>query len=100
MAELTAEQQEMINKARNTASQVIEVQDDPKPVAPTRPGTLDEWGPYDDYKIVTTPTGQFGVPKGKILYFIDHQTFSRRENRMLVVKRPRYRKPDEERVTV
>jgi hypothetical protein len=92
--ELTPDEQEMIAKARNTASKTIEVED--VPATPTTPTSgqaeVDEWGPYDDYHIITPPQGgTFAVPKGQILSFETKTIFSRRENRMIEVQLPTYR---------
>ncbi len=67
------------------------------PAKPTHDPTLvssvanAEWGPYDDYVLVTTPYGQFGIPKGEILWFEETQTFSRRAGTMVTIHEPRYR---------
>jgi hypothetical protein len=62
--------------------------------APTRTGGtqgVDEWGPYDDYVLVTTPYGQYGVPKGEIMHFREAQEFSNRARAMITVHLPVYR---------
>ena len=101
MSELNAEEQEIISKARNMASETIPVGGDkdgppPAPATPSTPtdGTVEEWGPYPDYFMVTPPWGgQFGVEKGKILYFEEREVFFRRENKMKTIKIPRLRDP-------
>jgi len=97
----TPEEQALIDKARSTASTIPlgGTADAPPPSAVTpsreRLSGVQEWGPYDNYTIITAPNGQFGVPKGKILYFQEVEQFSRREGRMLKIKVPRYRLPDQ-----
>lgn len=96
---LTAAQEEMVAKARTgPADQPIPVQDDPQPAAPTRAPNIEEWGPYNDYKIVPTQYGEFGLPKGEILYFVEQTNFSHRENRMVTRHVPQRRQPHEPRI--
>jgi len=99
MAELTdAEKQAMIDQAMGSVgSPVGEVLPEPEKVAtavhaPSRAAQgISEWGPYDDYVLVTTPYGQFAVPKGEILHFEAVQTFSKRAGTMIEVHQPVYR---------
>ncbi len=101
MPELNADEQAIIDKARGMASETSGVGGDkegppPSPATPATPssGNQEEWGPYDDYFLVTPPWGgQFGVEKGKILYFEEKEVFNRRENMMKTVKIPRQRDP-------
>lgn len=61
-------------------------------IAPTgQTQGVDVWGPYDDYNIVTTPYGMFGVPKGEELFFVPETEFSTRAKRMVTVHLPHYR---------
>ncbi len=107
MSELNAEEQAIIDKARGMASETIPVGGDksgppPSPATPVTPseGNPDEWGPFDDYYMVTPPWGgQFGVEKGKILYFEEKEVFFRRENKMKTIKIPRQRDPESEKVS-
>ena len=99
-SELNAEEQEIIDKARNMTSETSGVGGDKngppaRPATPSTPfGEIEEWGPYDDYFLVTPPWGgSFGVPKGKILFFEDREVFVRRENQMKSVKIPHTRDP-------
>lgn len=98
--ELTPEQVEMLAKAKSTVQTLEPVASGPPPaVTPTgdagERGSRQEWGPYDDYHLVQCPTGVYGVPKGKILFFIPISVFSRRENRMVVEQQRLYRDPDQ-----
>ena len=100
MPELNADEQAIIDKARNMASTTSPVGGDedgppPQPATPSTPTAgIDEWGPYDDYFLITPSWGgSFGVPKGKILFFEDREVFVRRENQMKMVKIPHLRDP-------
>jgi hypothetical protein len=105
MAEqLNADEQAMMDKARNTTSEVIGQggTDDAPPPSIATPATnqmegVDVWGPYpaEQYAkgqvTANTPTGTFGVPPGKQLYFEEREWFSRKENRMKKSLFPMYR---------
>ena len=96
MADLNPAQQAMMEKARNTTSKTVGLggTDEAPPPSPITPGTvqgIDEWGPYLEHTIVTTPHGQYGVDAGQILYFEPEQWFSRRENRMVTTMKRRYK---------
>jgi hypothetical protein len=112
MAELTSEEkQEMVALAqRREAAKAAKQQAvnqaarpvaEPEKVMPTEavnaptynPQTqgVQEWGPYDDYVIVTTNYGQFAVPKGEVMHFEVDREFSRREGVWKIVHLPRYR---------
>jgi hypothetical protein len=103
MAEtLTVEEQAMLDKARNiTQTTIGQSQSQDGPVGP--PTDAEEWGPYYDengkpvYKLVNPPNGAFGVPPGKILYFVTRTVFSRKEGMMKDIKLPMYRNPGEDR---
>lgn len=94
-AQARAENETRILREAETARQSAEQKN--LPSKPTHDPTLvskvanAEWGPYDDYVLVTTPYGQFGVPKGEILWFEEAQTFSRRSGTMITIHEPRYR---------
>lgn len=99
MAELTAEEQAMMDKARNVTSKTIGMggtADAPPetPITPTATQGVDEWGPYDKLTNVSTEYGVYGVPAGKILYFEETEWFSRRENRMVRTMKRKYRDPE------
>lgn len=94
-----AERQEQANLAAKPAPEVERVLP-PEPVNPPtfNPVTqgVQEWGPYDDYVIVTTQYGQYAVPKGKVMHFAIDKQFSRREGVWKVVHLPIYRDATEE----
>ncbi len=108
--ELNEDEKAIIEKARNMASETISVggdKDGPTGTSPTTPSTPstatdDEtlrWGPYADgkYHTITPPWGGiFGVPAGTVLYFLEKEIFSRRENTMKQVKVPRICTPESE----
>ncbi len=108
MAELNPDEQAMMDKARNTTGTTIPLggdADGPPPSPETEASGqvegVDVWGPYPDslYKKghvhVTTPTGVFGVPQGKQLYFEPRQWFSRKENKIITSMFPMYRSATE-----
>jgi len=114
MAELTPEQkQAMITAAEarraqaqadvNAAAAPVPEPEKILPAEPTNVPTynpqtqgVQEWGPYDDYVIVTTNYGQYGVPKGQVLHFEVGKEFSRREGVWKIVHLPRYRDANQE----
>jgi len=64
----------------------------PAPVTEAVGEAAEEWGPYDDYRLVTTPTGENGVPFGKVLFFKEVEGFDSRAGRMITKLMPFYRK--------
>jgi len=63
----------------------------PMPVTEAAGDAVEEWGPYDDYRVVPTPTGENGVPYGRVLFFRDVETFDSRADRMVRRHEPTYR---------
>jgi len=78
----------------------VAITSDPLPAAPPRPqtptsGSIEEWGPYEDYQIINTGFGEFGLEKGKILFFEPGQVFNKRAGQFVAIRIPRYRLPDQ-----
>ncbi len=98
---LNADEQAIIDKARNMASETIGQGGDdsgppPGPATPSTPTGGDTWaevwGPYSDgqYHYITPPWGgSFGVPPGQQLYFEEADRLIKGEIR--TIKIPRYR---------
>ena len=65
---------------------------EPRPHAAPVPSTapsgvtqgVTEWGPYNDYTMVTTPWGLFAVEPGYVMRFNEREYFSQRERRNIV----------------
>lgn len=51
---------------------------------------MDYWGPYDDYRIVTTQHGQFAVEPGYQMTFRQVRYFNNRERREMTTMVPLY----------
>jgi hypothetical protein len=49
-----------------------------------------EWGPYDDYTLVTTPYGVYAVEVGYVMTFVPHRYFNNREKREMITHLPVY----------
>lgn len=43
--------------------------------------TTRTWGPYSDYQFVQTSWGEYGVPKGKVLFFQVEEVWNNKEKR-------------------
>lgn len=52
---------------------------------------VEEYGPFDEPTVVTTPHGDFGVPYRKILFFTERTVFDSRINRMVPRLEPTHR---------
>ena len=77
----------------------------PVPVTPASAqgagnGDPGEWGPYDDYQIINTGFGEYGLEKGKILFFTIEQKFSAKAGNFITVRVPHYRLPAQTREDV
>lgn len=95
-------QQEAIEKAKEARRAMVEgdVPETPKAperathapsYAPAQPEEgREEWGPYDDYQIVTTRFGNYAVEPGYAMFFESYDFFDDREKRMRTSYRPVY----------
>ena len=48
-------------------------------------GASEEWGPFDEPQVVTTPYGDYGVAYRKVLFFAEVERFDKRINQMVKV---------------
>lgn len=62
---------------------------------PTVSGGIRTWGPYADYTFVTTDWGEYGVPKGKVLFFEERMVWDNKEKRRRPTLMPFYVNPGE-----
>lgn len=74
----------------------------PPPITPSSgtqngPGDPGEWGPYNGYEVINTGFGEYGLEKGKILFFELGQTFNAKIGSFIEVRLPRYRLPNQSR---
>lgn len=58
-------------------------------------GTVRTWGPYSDYTFVTVAWGEYGVPKGKVLFFEWREVWNNKEKRFENRLMPFYVRPGE-----
>ena len=84
--------EEMDEEAREIAATRNEGAAGPAPVTQAVDDAVEEWGPYDDYRLVTTPTGENAVPWGKVLFFQPVEAFDKKAGRMVTKMLPFYRK--------
>lgn len=68
----------------------------PMPVTEAVGEALEEYGPYDDYKLVPTSQGENAVPFRKVLFFNEVEEFSAKMGRMVTTKKPFYRSATKE----
>lgn len=69
----------------------------PQSGQPVSSGDVGEWGPYGDYHIVNTGFGEYGIEKGKILFFVVIPTFNRKTGVFEDRRFPRYRAENQSR---
>lgn len=98
-AKLESEGTQADREAAEAAEQAeLEEYNRPRPHAAPVPTTapsgvsqgVTEWGPYEDYTMVTTPWGLFAVEPGYIMRFTERSYFSQRERRNVVGHFPYY----------
>jgi len=58
------------------------------------------WGPFNDYTFVSTSWGEYGVPKGKVLFFNVEDVWDNKEKRFDRRPMPYYVNPGEPLVPV
>jgi hypothetical protein len=63
----------------------------PMPVTEAEGEALEEYGPYDDYRVVPTSQGENAVPFRKVLFFVEQDRFDRKAGRMVRAMTPTYR---------
>jgi hypothetical protein len=51
-----------------------------------------EWGPYKELSTIQTPYGQYGVPRGHIMYFVEEEIWDKKNHRKVRTMVPKYRK--------
>ncbi len=52
---------------------------------------VDEYGPYDEPRVIPTPYGENQVAYGKVLFFKDVEVFDKQAARMVTSSQPFYR---------
>ena len=62
---------------------------DPFSLVPGRPN-IDYWGPYPQYMWVTTPSGEYAVPYGKLLRLEQRMVFDKKEGMEVMRTFPMY----------
>lgn len=67
------------------------------PVTPAAEGAREEYGPYEEPRVVPTSQGENQVPFRKVLFFVPTEVFDTRINRMVTRMEPTHRDatPDE-----
>lgn len=97
-AELARSQAEAAERAAKVREAMVD-EATPRVTAasPETPATVDartqgssEWGPYDQYEIVSTRYGQFAVEPGYKMFFEEYEFFDDREKRLRRSQRPVY----------
>lgn len=85
-----------------TVEEVIEAVEDGPQLAPSevvdvsaKAQERQTWGPFSDYQYVTTNWGEYGVPKGKVLFFETRQIWNNKEKRLQEYPMPYYVNPGE-----
>jgi hypothetical protein len=63
----------------------------PMPVTEAHGDAVEEYGPYDDRKVVPTSQGENAVPYKKVLFFQPVEEFNARAQRMEIAMKPFYR---------
>lgn len=53
------------------------------------------WGPFDDYQFVQTSWGEYGVPRGKVLFFREEDIWDNKAKRVHRAPMPYYVNPGE-----
>lgn len=52
---------------------------------------VEEYGPFPEPIVVTTPHGDFGVPFRKVLFFVETEVFDPKVNRMVMIQKNTHR---------